>query len=218
MQPICPACGATIEAQDINASTDLAHCKACNTIHTLSDVAVQPELEEALLGGMPKGAYERETLDGWVVGSTVRSGFVSAFLLIFAVGWNASFVASILWAIIQGKFGSALFLFMPLLMGLLVGAVAVFANAGVQEARVTSTGGEVFTGVGSIGWTRVFDPGSVRAVRLCKSNTTVNDRVVNHIEIEAEPKLGFGTLLTEERKRWVAATLRERLLGGAQGV
>jgi hypothetical protein len=215
---VCPECGAVLEADAINASTDVAHCKACNTVHKLSEVVGQPELERALLDGMPRGAYERETLDGWVIGSTVRSGFLSAFLLVFAIGWNASFVASIGWAIVQGRLGSALFLVMPLAMGLLVGVVAVFANAGTQEVRMASGVGEVFTGVGSIGWKRTFDPATVRGVRLTKSNTTVNDRVVDQIEIEADPGIGFGVLLTEARKRWVGAKVRERLIGGPRAM
>jgi hypothetical protein len=214
MEPTCPKCGAAIESNAVNASTDIAHCRACNTIHKLSEVVGQPELEAALLVGVPKGAYERETLDGWVVGSTVRSGFLSAFLLIFAIGWNASFVASIVWAIVQGRLGSALFLVMPLVMGLLVGIVALFANVGAQEVRMASGVGEVFTGIGSIGWKRTFDPATVRGVRLTKSSTTVNDRVVDQIEIETDPGIGFGVLLTDPRKRWVGARVRERLLRG----
>lgn len=71
--------------------------------------------------------------------------------------------------------------------------------------------GTVFFGVGPIGWNRRFDVASVRSVTIGDSGVRVNGQPRDGVIIEADRTVKFGSTLSDERRRWMAAVLRSRL-------
>ena len=71
----------------------------------------------------------------------------------------------------------------------------------------------IFTGIGSLGWTKRLTTRGIRSVVIAKSRTTrVNNRPVDEIVIRGEKNTSFGTMLSADRRRWMAAALRQELL------
>ncbi len=81
---------------------------------------------------------------------------------------------------------------------------------GRVEAMVRGNTGEVFTGVGSIGWRRTFDPAAVTSVSIKPTSWTQNGQRQYAVSLDGAG-LKFGSFLTEPRRAFVAAALRKVL-------
>lgn len=86
----CPACNAPIGVDDINMAEGVGLCRACNTLHRLSDLI---EGDEALCDQVarsepPRGAWLRD--DGVVtrIGAVTRSRLIGGFMWCFTLFWN----------------------------------------------------------------------------------------------------------------------------------
>jgi hypothetical protein len=236
MQPTCPKCGAAIESNAVNASTDIAHCKACNTIHKLSELTVELEFTEALADGPPPGARSRETIDGWEVACSMRS-IPGAIGLGFAtIFWNS--IVSVFLVIVISRLlnlppGSqmkeegtgqpmsiamAWFMMLFLTPFILVGAGLICGFLcmvlGRTVVRKSVDRGSVWIGIGFLGWSRRFDPSWVTSVTVEHKPGGSESKPTDSIVIHWKHKLKFGSSLSDERRTWMAAELRRRLLYG----
>ncbi len=118
--------------------------------------------------------------------------------------------------------GMTIFLWIFLTPFITVGAIMIgtflSAIAGRTEVEVRQSEGSVFTGIGPLGWRRRFNAGTVVDVRIENRswrNSDGDHRNKTQIVIEGQDgrQLKFGTLLREDRMKFVAAALRKALLG-----
>jgi hypothetical protein len=90
------------------------------------------------------------------------------------------------------------------------------ALAGRTEIRIGPSGATLFSGVGRLGRSRRFDPVAVRAVEIVESPSRGDDdggtRPELVIRCEGAKDLRFGGHLTEARREYLLAALREILL------
>jgi len=102
-------------------------------------------------------------------------------------------------------------------IGMLLAVIFFSSLWGRTEVRVVDGAGMIFTGVSSAGYRRRFDARSVKDIYL-KENASVgqNDgprtKDIIIIEMRDGKRLKFGSLFTEERRKFVAAALRRTLI------
>lgn len=241
--PTCPKCRQVIPGDDINVGADVAFCRGCNISHQLSVIGrgsgIDPKID---LTRPPKGAWQRGSALGTVIGATHRSlsGAIGAFA--FAAFWNgivSIFVALALASTLAllglprpawfpapvmngGAIGAGMTIFLWLFLTpfILVGVamIAAFFSClgGRTEVQVREWQGELFTGVGPIGWRRKFKTEDVKDVRIEDRQWRDSDgdsRRSTHILLEmTEGKpLKFGSSLSHERRHFIAAALKEAL-------
>jgi|ERR1035437_10435636 hypothetical protein len=118
--------------------------------------------------------------------------------------------------------GMTLFLWIFLTPFIVVGLVLIgaFLSAlgGRTEVRIRNAEGVVFVGIGTFGYRRRFDASAVKDVRIDDKQWSDNDgrrQRKTYIIIETrEGKLvKFGSMLAEERRKFVAGTVRKVLWG-----
>jgi hypothetical protein len=241
--PTCPKCHGTVPGEDINVSADVAYCRVCNIAYKLSELApgsgIDPNID---LSQPPKGAWHRASGLGTVIGATHRAvgGALAAFA--FAAFWNgilSVFLALVLSSTLTllgfepphwfpkpimngGAIGVGmtifLWIFLTPFMAVGLAMIAAFLSClgGKTEVRLRDWQGEVFTGIGSVGFKRKFKPDQVKAVRIEDRQWRDSDgdrRRSTHIMIDMiEGKaIKFGSSLTNERRQYIAAALREAI-------
>jgi hypothetical protein len=118
--------------------------------------------------------------------------------------------------------GMTIFLWLFLTPFLAIGAVmiATFLSAivGRTEAQIRHGQGAIFVGVGPFGWRRRFNSENVRDVRVADRVWSQRDgQIRNKRQIILETldgrEIKFGSMLREDRMRFVASALRKELLG-----
>ncbi len=247
MTPRCPKCQRTIPAADVNVANDVAFCRVCNAAHPLSELVHEPEIDPNVdLTRPPAGAWYRSTGLGSNIGATHRSFGAAIGLLAVTLFWNGivsvfvvlaigSTLHLLQWPIPSwfpssqmkgGEFagwGMTIFLWLFLTPFIVIGTVmfVAFLSAlgGRTEVRIHHTQGEVFTGIGPLGWRRRFNAEGVKAVRI--ENQTWRDkhgRDQNKTHLVIEPLTGkrikFGSMLRDDRRDFVVAAVRKALAQG----
>jgi hypothetical protein len=218
----CPGCGSAIQENDINVATDIALCRRCGRTFSFAEASGASRSLSPDLNAPPAGAWFERTADGFRVGATTRSWF-AIFLVPFTCVWAGGSVGSIYGKqILSGHFNPT-----ETLVGLpfLLGSIAMIAACammigGKVEIRLRGDILAVFTGVGSIGWTRSYNWSDFDSVREDASSVGRNwngQRV--GIVLEGRRRLVFGTILTMGRRYFVASALRQMLrsTGRTQG-
>jgi hypothetical protein len=88
---------------------------------------------------------------------------------------------------------------------------------GRTEVRITGAQGVVFTGIGPVGWRRRFEPATITDVRI--EDRSWNDRNGNPrsnsfivLETREGKQIKFGTSLSNERRKFVAAAVRRAVI------
>lgn len=103
-----------------------------------------------------------------------------------------------------------------LLVGIATACLALVNLFGRVSVRVRQSEGSVRSGLGPLARNRRFDATAVRRVGLGVSNTRVNGQPLPILELEhgkAGAKIRFGTGLPQARMAWMAAALRQDLMG-----
>jgi hypothetical protein len=189
----CPKCQRPIPTEDLNVSTDVALCRACEAVHKLSALLEAGEMTTAVdITRPPQGAWFRRQGLTVVAGATTRSLGAAAGLLFFCVFWNG--IVSIFvglasvstlkllgwtlpewignpkmngsemnWGITLG-----LWLFLTPFIAIGLGVAGGVLMSLVGRTEVTLQGGDssVFTGIGPLGRRRRFDSRQVRSCRI----------------------------------------------------
>jgi hypothetical protein len=242
--PTCPKCRRIIPGDDINVAGDVAFCRVCNVAHKLSELAqgtgIDPNLD---LARPPQGAWQRASGLGTVIGASHRSIGGAAGLFAFAAFWNgivSVFVALALSSTLTligldrpswfpkpimngGAMGAGITVFLWLFLtpfiviGLAMIGAFLSCLAGRTEVRIRDWQGEIFSGIGSLGFRRKFNTENVKDVRIEDKQWRDSDgdrrRSVNIVieMLEGKP-LKFGSGLTEERRQFVAAAVRSAVV------
>lgn len=211
---ICPRCQQPLPLDDVNVARDVALCRRCQQTFSFAEVALDCDLRAVDLARPPPGAWFRTEGRDFEVGATTRSG-AAFFLVPFTLFWSGGSMAGIygtqFW---KGHFDWKLSLFgLPFLLGTCILVPAcLMAIAGRVVVRGRNEQGEIFTGVGPIGWRRRFRWGDVTAVGFGTARWQRNYRPVRQILLETpRQKLKFASGLKEERQNFLLAALRRQL-------
>ena len=89
---------------------------------------------------------------------------------------------------------------------------------GRTEVRVNNAEGVVFTGIGPLGYRRRFDASAVKDVRLDEQqwrnkNGSLQQKTSIVIETREGKQVKLGSMLTPERRKFVAGAVRKVLWG-----
>ncbi len=211
MQLICPTCSAPYPPESINVQTDVAHCPQCNNFTHPSQLLSQDTKPEVITAP-PPGAWYREGIHETVVGATTRSP-IAFFMVPFMCVWSGFSLGGIYGTqIAKGEFSLLMSLFgLPFVAGsVLFWSITLMAICGKSEVRLRGQRGEVFVGIGSIGWKRRFDFADVDAVVESMSSTRYPGRDHNGgvIELNGKSTLRFGSNLSEARRYFILHSLR----------
>jgi hypothetical protein len=240
--PTCPQCREPIAGADVNVGKGVAYCRRCHLLHDLSELLASAELDFAPeLTAPPPGTWLREDGFRTLVGARHRSLGTVAGLLFITLFWNG-IVSVFVMGAVAGTLhhygvpppawlpnakgflhGSSplftwLFLIPFTLVGLWILICFLSALFGRTEVQLTGSDGCVYVGVGPLSFRRRFDPAMVQSVKIAPGSVTKNGQPQYVIRIESEGRkpIKFGVMLTEERKRYVAAQAR-RLIQPASG-
>ena len=216
MDVLCPSCRARIAPDDINVFTDIALCRSCGNTFRLSEIIGAVPSTSVDLHSPPSGAWYTPMTDGFVAGATTRT-WMALFLVPFTCVWAGGSMAAIYGTqIMKGQF--SLF---PSLFGLpfLVGSIFLVSWCAMCVAgKVTVTRHSdqltIFTGVGSIGWTRtcaLSDFSTVREGYGGLGNWNWNSRQGPSIRLEGKRAVAFGSMLSTERRYFLLKVLQTAL-------
>lgn len=189
----------------------------------------------------PSGTWYRSGASGTVAGASHRSILKALFALIFGLFWNGIVSVFVVFAlsgtlhvlhlpapswfpapVMNDKTmapGMVTFLWLFLTPFILVGLATVGAFlssiAGRTEIRLRDGKGSVFVGLGPLGWSRNFVPGQVKSVKVEDRSWQDSDgdrhrRAVIALTLERKT-ITFGSGLSDQRRRFLAAALRQSL-------
>ncbi len=191
----------------------------------------------------PAGTWVQRQGDGLVVGATNRSLGQAFGLLVFALFWNgivSVFVLLVATATLQHlglrppawfpaaftkpghvSVGTTVFLWLFLTpfiaVGMLVFSSALSCLAGRTEIRLQGKEGTLFTGIGPLGFRKRLNSTDVKDVRIEDRTWQDNRGAARHntqivIDTGLKP-IRFGSMLTADRRRFLAGALKQELLG-----
>lgn len=208
MQILCSKCKQRIPAGDLNIQSDVALCRQCGETFSISQLFDAGYDTDELLR-KPSGISLAITPTGWRVASTTRSAHFFLFA-IFAVMFGPFFgVAMIGQEINKGNFTpfTALFATPFLLVSCFAFVMAMMHGFGRIVVIRDGDQGEVFTGVGSLGWRRKFLWTAVKYVR--EDNMRFSQTGSLNIGIRlVGPEILFGSLLRDDRRSYLRHLLR----------
>jgi hypothetical protein len=200
---LCSNCGAAIDQSDINVAKDVALCRACNCPLAFSELVNAAELGEAK-ATPPEGCWCRDEGEEMVVGATTRS-------------WGAVFIVPFL-CVLSGVVLTDICVSPQIGPAIAFGLIApvfwwhaLMAVCGTVEVRLRPEVARVFVGIGPLGWRSQFDPAAFRSLRIRKSVIQSGRWPVYQILIEANRKVAFGGLLSNNRRNFIANVLRRTL-------
>lgn len=235
--PTCPKCNRVITGEDINVAKDIAYCRECNVSYSLTQLTHGAELASGVdLTRPPAGAWSRNDGSATVIGATHRSigtAFGALFISLFWNGIVSVFVCLALGETLQHlhklprsflnlekgdqmPLGLVIFLWIFLIPFIFVGMMLIttlFSSLfGRTEVRIQNSEGVVLVGIGPIGWRRRFDAQAVKEVRVEDTYAGNNGRKTNIVIETREGKLiKFGSMLRDERRKFVAAATSKAL-------
>jgi len=226
MDTICPNCSADIPPDEINVGQNVAYCRACDTVHQLSELADAERVTVSGTQDPPAGAWIRDDGRDIRVGATTRSLGTAGFFVLFSGFWNsivAVFLVGAVGSLLGYKnvpassSGSSVFvlLFMIpfVIVGLVTAFIALMAIFGRVEVRIGHEFASVTTGIGPFGWKRRFDATRVSDVTIRTANSSTNGKPDRHIVIDAADKtVKLGSVLSKARRRWMAGALSRLLI------
>src|ERR1051326_5436527 len=238
--PTCSKCNRVIPSEDVNVANDVAYCRVCNLAHKLSSLTKAAEIDEGVdLAKPPAGAWSRNERAEAVIGATHRSVGSAIGLLAISLFWNGIVSVFVLVAIagtlrnlhvplpswfpapvMNGSpmsVGVTIFLWLFLTPFMLIGLAMICGLvsylAGRTEVRIGHADAGVFSGVGPLGFRRRFDPRAVKEMRIddkqWRGDSRSNARIV--IELLDGKQIKFGTMLSDARRKFVAAAVRKAL-------
>jgi hypothetical protein len=231
----CPQCDAPLGPETMNIAEGVALCPECGKLSPLSEVVEATTPLEELVENPPAGCTISEWGDQTTLYANLRSGMRLLGTLFAATFWNgitSIFLLKALtslyhnligplpdWVPTLGDavpLGTALLFCLFLIPFVLIGAAMIFAIFcyawGRIEITVDRHEAKVRTGFGPFNWTQRFDPDQVEEVDLGFSRWASNGQHQEQIEIHADRKVNFGSMLSEERREWLYEVLRAKLL------
>ncbi len=205
----CPKCKRVVPPDQVNMGIGLAFCPQCNDGFKISETVDQDIVNVDFLREAPMGAWFKKEMDKIVVGASTRSP-MAFFLVPFMIVWTGGALGGIYGSqIAEGEFEPGISLFgIPFILGSIVFCTAalmtVFGKVEVSIGKDSS----VFTGIGSVGWTRRFDWSAVQTIREAGAHVGYPGSHAGAIVMEGKTRLKFGTGLNEQRRYFVLNVLK----------
>ncbi|HKQ37136.1 MAG TPA: hypothetical protein VJ063_03595 [Verrucomicrobiae bacterium] len=168
VEVVCPKCHSQVPLENVNVANDIALCRKCAYNFSFADALSESEIEPVDLSNPPKGVWYKRFPNGFELGSSTRSA-AAFFLVPFMLIWSGGSLGGIYGTqIVKGHFSLGMSLFgLPFLFGSIVlGSMAIMTVCGKFCVRAEGNDGEVFVGVGSIGYRKKFPWDQVRDIRL----------------------------------------------------
>ena len=168
VEVVCPRCQSAIPLEDVNVANDIALCRKCAYNFSFADALADSEIEGVDLSKPPKGIWYKRLPNGFELGSSTRSA-AAFFLVPFMMVWSGFSLGGIYGTqIVKGHFNLGMSLFgIPFLLGtILFGSIAIMTVCGKFCVRAEGNDGEVFVGVGSVGYRKKFRWDRVRDIRV----------------------------------------------------
>lgn len=247
MTPSCSRCKQLIPEADVNVAADVAYCRACHLAHPLSSLVHGVPLDDLDPSRPPAGTWYQSSGIGVEIGATHRSVGAAILTLAMALFWNgivSVFVVFALSSTLQhlnvptpdwfpapkmngGEMGVGMTIFLWLFLtpfiaiGLAMIAAFLSALGGRTEVRIRQGEGNIFTGVGPVGWRQRFNAESVKDVRIDHQSWRDHDRdrrTRNKIILEKQDgkTIKFGSMLNAERMKFVAGATRQAVFPPAR--
>lgn len=215
LKPACPECGTNISLQDVDVAQDIALCRKCHRNFSLGETIDQDQdstpatVAAADLGRPPKGVWYKRTPNGFELGASTRSA-LALFLVPFLLAWAGGSLGGIYWPqISNGDFHLFRSLFgLPFLVGtVVIGSFAMMSVCGRFCIRAEGSHGELFAGVGPVGFRRKFRWDQVKDIRLETKRSAKGGRYLR-ILIDADRPVTIMNF-TEARRNFFLAALRQ---------
>lgn len=212
---LCPYCQAAIPLADINVVTDIALCRGCGRTAAFSTIGGAGRVSLTCLAEPPRSirvenGFSDETK---ITYRRVSPGLF--FLIPFAALWSGGSMIGIYGTQIrEGKFDLHMSLFgIPFAIGTLVLlSIIVYLAVGKWVVTLNRGEGSVFTGVGPLGWTRLFSYNRNTIVSLCMTEVKINNRPQEGIRVCTDGKdLIFGSMLKKDAKQFIAAAILQEV-------
>jgi len=239
MTPKCSKCGRTIPGEDVNVARDVAYCRSCNLVNELSALLTGAELTHGVdFSNPPKGVKHDVYAEGLITSATHRSIGAAIGGLAVALFWNG--ITSIFVLIVTGatlrnmhiplpvwfpspemngapmSIGMTIFMWLFLSPFIAIGMMMIgsflLSIGGRTEIRIYQGKGVVFTGIGPLGYRRRFMVSEVSDVRIEESYGENQTKTNVIIETREGRIIKFGSMLTEERRRFLGAVLHKTLV------
>ncbi len=208
MKLVCPQCHSEVAPQELPAPGGKALCGSCRKQFRC------PEINEAAGSGLdlrnpPAGAWFKEFPNGFELGASMRSP-MALLLVPFACVWIAGsaglFFQSVkrapgcdgwLWAFSLSLVAGVVFF----------GGVGLMGICGKAVVRRQGDAGEVFTGVGALGFRRRFNWSQVQSMRITKGYG--RSFRSEQITLQGVQKVHFGSNLGPRRLEFILGALRQ---------
>ncbi len=149
----CPKCKSEIPGSQLNIQTDMGQCLQCNHIFKISENFGKASITTNFdMQSPPSGAWARQERGNLILGATTKSP-IAFFLVPFMLVWSGGSLGGIYGLqIMKGEFDLMLSLFgIPFLLGsVLFWSLAFMTIWGKVELSFDKTGGQVFTGIGTL--------------------------------------------------------------------
>lgn len=209
----CPYCHSPISLDDVNVSTDVALCRACGKTSSFALVAGSSAITPEQLDHAPKYVkVEKNPLQGTTITYRKISG-----LLLFLIPFTAFWSGMSMWGIYgrqiaRGQFDLGQSLFgLPFLVGtVILVSVILFLLLGKWQVRLHRGSGEVFVGIGPLGWRRSFSYNRDTQIALRNSSMRSNNTPLQAIVVQnGDNEFMFGAPLARETRQYIAATLMQ---------
>ena len=224
---LCPNCQQSILPDDINIKSDIAMCRTCNKVYSVShdlmdreykggsggrNIFVENELDNFDITNPPDNkTWVRQTSQGISIGAYARSAFSFFFLIFLLVfgGISTTVFGSLFFT---GALETDMLLFfIPFfLVDLIMLCLFLFTFFGKVEITIDRYDGEVFIGAFSLGWRKHFDVKNVKNIYEDVSNVRVNNVPKLHVIMELDSgKITFGSMLKNERRKFIYLALKK---------
>jgi len=209
LQVVCPKCHGDVPLADINVANDLALCRQCGNSFSFADALEEQRADAVDLENPPKGVWFTRTLTGFELGASTRSP-AAFFLVPFMLVWSGFSLGGIYGSqIAKGHFNLPMSLFgLPFLFATIVfGTFALMTVCGKFCVRAIGNQGEVFIGVGSLGYRKRFQWDQVKSITI-KTRRGSNNNLYQQIVIDADASIGIPRV-SGSRADYFMAALRK---------
>ena len=239
--PRCPRCKQVIPSEDINVAGDVAFCRHCDLSHRLSALTSGTVVDEDVdINQPPAGCWFTHEGDVLAVGATHRALGQAFGLLFMSLFWNGIVSVFVTLAVsstlrhlglrppawfpalkgASAPVGMTIFLWLFLTPFIAIGLVllATFLSSlgGRTEIRIEGEQGTLFSGIGPVGFRKRFSSREVKDIRI-EENQWVDRSGYSRRRAQAiietdRNSIPFGSMLTPQRRRFVAGALKRELV------
>jgi hypothetical protein len=206
---VCPKCKSEIGIDDVDLVNETGFCFDCKGDFECKDWIESSLVDPKRLHDPPAGASFQTLPNGFRVMVSTRSYWWIVFLPM-ACAWSA-ILGFFSWGFSHGEGVTRWMLFLFLIPFYGIAAVlwrdALLAMAGKVGISVEGETGRTFKGVGPIGWTRQFDWGGIKKIRV-SNHYVKNWATQEQIWLEGEKSILVARGVRRDRLRYMLIALR----------